>query len=279
MSSCPNCRSINPLGSPKIGITPALAVPSWRWGAVGAGCAGGERCNPRPPSPSESWEQFWFLCSGTNSCREQKWQLAFGACLVGKGNRYARVRVHPRRGARPSAALRGAGPPAQRVPASCSWSPGWANCFHGRVWVTWGSAQGAARSGDGHPRCPRTSGCGWRGAGIWHRGAHGGCEPCREVPVLANLSRADPTRAVRWVLLNLLKSLWTGASRTTQSATARAAFHHRSLPCRAPAARFAEPALLPVDTKMWWCQLPEQRHIQKHCPCLDGAPQRGFSLN
>lgn len=76
-----------------------------------------------------------------------------------------------------------------------------------------------------------------------------------------------------WVLLNPLQSLWTGDTGTTQSATARAAFRHRSLPCRAPPVRFAEP-----DTT-WWCPLPEQRHNQKCCPCLAGAPQHCFSLN
>lgn len=158
---------------PLTGINELLAPPrvdkSPRgWGGsprISGGGAGlwvqvvpGGSCNPSPPSapppsPSESWERFWFLGSWTTSCQEHKWQLAFGACWVGKGNRYGRVRVRP---------WRGAGPPAQWVPASCSSSPGWANCFHGRVWVTWGSAQGAARSGC--PHCPQTSGCGWGGS-------------------------------------------------------------------------------------------------------------------
>lgn len=72
-------------------------------------------------------------------------------------------------------------------------------------------------------------------------------------------------------MLNPLQSLWTGDTGTTQSA--RAAFRHRSLPCRAPPVRFAEP-----DTT-WWCPLPEQRHNQNRCPCLAGAPHHGFSLN
>lgn len=190
MSSWPHCGSINPPG--------AGAAPPESAVAGGCGCrlCRGGSCNPSPPSaplpsPSESWERFWFLGSWTTSCQEHKWQLAFGACWVGKGNRYGRVRVRP---------WRGAGPPAQRVPASCSSSPGWANCFHGRVWVTWESAQGAARSGC--PHCPQTSGCGWGGgARIRHRGAPcGGCEPCREVPALVNLSQVAPPGAVRWVV-------------------------------------------------------------------------------
>lgn len=143
------------LAPPWVDKSPGAGVAPRESAAGGCGCrlCRGGSCNPSPPSapppsPSESWERFWFLGSWATSCREHKWQLALGACWLGKGNRYGRVRVRP---------WRGAGLPAQRVPASCSW----ADCFHGRVWVTWASAQGAARSGC--PRSPQTSGCGCGG--------------------------------------------------------------------------------------------------------------------